>query len=478
MRQLLKKQDSLAAFNASLELNPRERQLQARLDYLQHQMLRQYDSVSFFPHARYFYKSQGHMQTTELYQVLRQMPKGGVMHLHASAMGGFKWMVEKVASEENCYVYWEEEKEGLPRGKIRFYKPGKQPAGFYPGPELAKNDPLFKQKLYDLITLDITGDNDSTDVWAEFQKCFGRIDGFVSYAPLYKDFYRVALQEMLDDNVQLLELREGLAFPLYDLEHPAGYYTPDTTVRYWQELLAETRQQHPDFQLKLIYTNLRFLGKEAIMKDLEQAYALRKKYPDMIKGYDLVAEEDNGHTTLFFLDNWLKMDSLRKAYGTDMPLCLHDGESSWASSENLYDAVLLRSKRIGHGFNLFRFPVLQQLVKKMDISIEVNPLSNQILGYIRDLRIHPASNYIRQGIQISISPDDPAVFDYSGVTPDFWSIFLAWELDLRDLKQLALNSINYSNLNPREKQQALAAFEQKWQAWVNSSNKILASSGR
>jgi adenosine deaminase CECR1 len=73
-------------------------------------------------------------------------------------------------------------------------------------------------------------------------------------------------------------------------------------------------------------------------------------------------------------------------------------------------------------------------------------------------------------VQISISPDDPAIFDYVGVTPDYWSIFLAWELDLRDLKQLALNGINYSYLDAAEKQRALAAWQQEWQHFVARLN--------
>ena len=36
------------------------------------------------------------------------------------------------------------------------------------------------------------------------------------------------------------------------------------------------------------------------------------------------------------------------------------------------------SRRIGHGFNLSLFPSLQEAVKANDVSLEVNPLSNQI----------------------------------------------------------------------------------------------------
>jgi len=466
LRQQLKAYDSAYSFDAELVLSAKEQQLDRQLRRIQQQMLRHYDSISFFPFARYYYKSGKAITNNQLFEVLRRMPKGGIMHIHSSAMGAFEWMVQEVTKRNNCYVYWEDDGQ-TPKGTIRFFKEGSAPEGFTSGPMLQLQDPSFRDKLMSSITIDQRGDQDSVDVWTRFQTCFSKFGGFVSYAPLAKEFYSRALDEMIADNVQYMEIREGLAFGLYDLEHPPSYFTPEKVVQMWQELLREKQQQHPDFDLKLIYTNLRFFDKDVIAKDLAKAYALRKQYPDFVVGYDLVAEEDNGNTTAYFMENWVQMDSLEEVYGIDMPLCLHDGESSWPSSDNLFDAVMLRSGRIGHGFNLFRFPVLQQLVKKMDISIEVNPLSNQILGYIRDLRIHPAYGYMKQGIQISISPDDPAVFGYSGVTPDYWSVYLAWELDLQALKKLVVNSLSYTHMNAQEEAKIKVIWQAKWEDWVN-----------
>lgn len=53
-----------------------------------------------------------------------------------------------------------------------------------------------------------------------------------------------------------------------------------------------------------------------------------------------------------------------------------------------------------------------------------------------------------------------------GVTPDYWAATLAWELDLRDLKKLSLNGIDYSFLSPAEKKIARAAWQPKWDAFV------------
>jgi adenosine deaminase CECR1 len=75
-----------------------------------------------------------------------------------------------------------------------------------------------------------------------------------------------------------------------------------------------------------------------------------------------------------------------------------------------------------------------EIVKQRKICIECCPISNIVLSYTLDLRCHPARSFLHQGIPISISPDDPGFFGYEGVTMDYLYAFIAWELNLADLK--------------------------------------------
>jgi adenosine deaminase CECR1 len=290
----------------------------------------------------------------------------------------------------------------------------------------------------------------------------------VRYQPVFRDYVSHYLELLVKDGVQHVELR-SISSGLYDLQHPEGYFNADSTVRYIQEAAGKIRQKEPAFTLKIIYTSLRFRSQDQVLQDLVTAYEMRRHFPDLVKGFDLVAEEDQGNSTLYFLETWIKMDSLNQVYGVDMPLYLHDGESDWVSSRNLYDAVLLNSRRIGHGFNLFRYPNLLEEVKNNDICLEINPISNQVLGFIRDLRLHPASTYLTRGVPCVISSDDPLIFDYKGLSYDFWEVFLAWELDLRKLKGLALNSLKYSALDEQEKEKALDYFNKRWRKFVEQA---------
>jgi adenosine deaminase CECR1 len=152
---------------------------------------------------------------------------------------------------------------------------------------------------------------------------------------------------------------------------------------------------------------------------------------------------------------------------------LHAGESTWEHNQNIYDAVLVNVKRIGHGTNLFFFPALEKEVRKRNICIEINPISNQLLGFVPDLRMHPAHTFINNGIQISVSSDDPSIFNYTGVSLDYWSIFLAWEIDLKMLKKIIMNSLDYCLLAEDQKIKAKQVWQNKWTAFIRYVNETL-----
>ena len=85
-----------------------------------------------------------------------------------------------------------------------------------------------------------------------------------------------------------------------------------------------------------------------------------------------------------------------------------------------------------------------------------------------DLRIHPVRFMLHKGIQVSISSDDPGFFGYEGVTMDYVFAFLAWELDLKDLKKLSLNGITYSSLDKEQKDHLKnSVFIRKWKEFID-----------
>ena len=153
-----------------------------------------------------------------------------------------------------------------------------------------------------------------------------------------------------------------------------------------------------------------------------------------------------------------------------MPTYFHAGETHNRNCTNLQSAIQLGTKRIGHAFQLFIFPHLQEKMKELDICIESCPLSNMVLGYTKDLRVHPVNYLMSRGLQVSISSDDPGLFGYEGVTLDYAYATGAWELTIRDLKQLSLNGIKYSSVSEAKKKELYALFDTKWKEWIDFVN--------
>lgn len=69
---------------------------------------------------------------------------------------------------------------------------------------------------------------------------------------------------------------------------------------------------------------------------------------------------------------------------------------------------------------------------------------------------------LAQGVKVSLSPDDQGFWDAKGVTLDYIMAYLAWGLDLGDLKQLCLNSLTHASINEDEKAALTEFFNYKW----------------
>lgn len=66
--------------------------------------------------------------------------------------------------------------------------------------------------------------------------------------------------------------------------------------------------------------------------------------------------------------------------------------------------------------------------------IEFCPISNQLLGYTRNLNEHPAGNLIKKGIFAVVSNDDPQIFDNPGLSYDYLMAFISGILDYEQIK--------------------------------------------
>lgn len=124
----------------------------------------------------------------------------------------------------------------------------------------------------------------------------------------------------------------------------------------FNDTLTAIKKLYPYFELRIIITGLKLIGRphiDLMLKDLIEG----RKYSNLIAGFDMVNEEDFTPPILEFLYDILNGKKLDN--GHKLPCFFHCGETHDRKNENLYDAILLDSKRIGHGFQLFLHPHLQ-----------------------------------------------------------------------------------------------------------------------
>ena len=69
-------------------------------------------------------------------------------------------------------------------------------------------------------------------------------------------------------------------------------------------------------------------------------------------GFDLVGHEDPLRPLIYYIDPLKRFVQRQKEVGVDIPFMFHAGETlgdGTPADMNLYDAILLGTKRIGHG---------------------------------------------------------------------------------------------------------------------------------
>lgn len=385
---------------------------------------------------------------TPLYRFLERMPKGADLHAHADAILPMEMQVEFLKDHPELVI--------TPEWQIRFIGPG-APYG----------SRTMKECLADGLTVEdfrrqwtVAGAPRNGYLWDWFEGIFTKCGAICTTPALVQDYYTRVMLYYHSIGVEHLELRSPFFGTREDAQARAEAYI---------RALRTVREVDPHFTLSIVACG----GKndawdplfDLLMDNAVWVWKnVRDGRYDLVKAIDIVNDEDRSYSLARYEDRIRKI----LVDNPGLRLTLHAGESLRGENEEIAIALRCGIDRLGHGFNLYRYPELEKMVLERGICMEICPVSNAALGYCRDFSKHPALGYWRSGIPIVICSDDSAYQAHSALVGDYLAVTAGWDLSLEDLKELCRNSIEYSFLVPRRKKALMAWWEKAWEDFVNA----------
>jgi adenosine deaminase CECR1 len=401
----------------------------------------------------------------QLYALLYDLPKGGDLHNHASGANRSEWLYavatdparnggdtfytrahfadapEAVAPTERFHNIRQATYERLGARARAEYVP------------LSALTPAEKAAWLASLRLDGTGDG-RTEFFAAIWPRLGELDESL---PVVTELLVENLKAFGAEHLSYLETQ----FSVGGMIDKAGLVLPeDAAVAYVKRRLAQPDAAATGVTVRFQWTVLRF-APDAEAR-LAHAYAFVDAHRDLWVGLNLAGIEENGYGyPLRFLDAFRR---LRARYPT-LALSIHAGEMDGPDS-HIRDTLLLGAARIGHGVNLIKDPdtllLLQQTRRTL---VEINLISNRLLGYVPDLSRHPFPEYLRTGVPVCLNTDDRGMWD-SNLTDEYYTAVTLFHLSWDELDHMAVDSLEHAFVQPDVKAALLASYRARRAAFA------------
>lgn len=406
----------------------------------------------------------------QLYRFLYAMPKGGDLHNHLTGAVRSEWYWDAAtAAEKRGYIYYTRVRIGncAPYGHDEFGQPKAlllfkdiqantfeqlDACGKSEFKRLQDLDPHEKSAWLESMRLDAP--YEGRDEF--FEAIWGRI-GALSHNPyLICDILVRNMQAFGKEGLLYLETQQGPEGAV----HPDGTpYSVDEVVGIYRRCLASPDAKASGVEVRLQNVLLRFAPDAE--QHLRQLYAINDRYRDLYVGVNFAGREDNNKGyPLRFLP---VLRELRHQY-PDIHLSIHAGEAD-EPNFHVRDTLLLGAQRIGHGVNLITDPETMLRMRDGPYLVEINLISNLLLGYVKDYSEHPFPEYLRTGIPVALSTDDRGMWD-SNLTDEFYVAVKEFNLSWEEIVTLGRNSLQHAFVDEPTRQRLSAEYDKRVAGFV------------
>ncbi|KAI9688320.1 MAG: hypothetical protein M1820_010265 [Bogoriella megaspora] len=446
--------------------------------------------VDYYP-GMMFTHAKNRMEKTKLWKIVRRMPKGALLHCHYEAVVETEWLIDQALETPGLHIeaataltaenlsktaFLFSYAESSPAIASSIWSEAYEPDAQVSVQEAAKSYPNggvegFRKWLRSRFTFKSDNHHESAaSLWKRFSGVFLSISTLVCYEPILRKSIQHTLKQLMSDGVRYVDMRKAMLVPLrreksvtVDIDQEGLVAVMDEEI----ERFKRSAEGNGFWGARLIWTTLRIFDKRQIVEskcrhlaalevklrldtDMKECIRLKQIFPELIAGFDLVGQEDAGRPLVDMLPElfWFKKRCMEEQ--VDIPFFFHAGETCGdgdMTDENLFDAILLGTRRIGHGLSLYKHPLLIDMVKEKRILVESCPVSNEVLRFTGPIKQHPLPALLSRGVPVALCNDDPAVMDFgaSGMTHDYWQALQGWEnLGLEGLGSLAETSVRYA----------------------------------
>lgn len=411
----------------------------------------------------------------DLYRALYYMPKGGDLHNHLSGSNYSEWWYDLALEQkargyeyytkvriENCVPYG-----GNAYGRDPYYLMFQNIMAIQYD-ELGDCEKREYKRLQDLNQDEKAGWLNSIRLDKPYE---GREEFFGTHWPrlnalgwnpwLQAETLYQNMKAFGDEGLSYLETQvsvQGLVLA------DGTTVSPEETVNILRERMNQDDARATGVTVRFQISILRFLPNAEEV--LGRVYQFVHENPDLFVAVNMVGREDNDKGyPLRFLDT---LRDLRRRF-SGVKLSIHAGEVD-EPNNHVRDTLLIGADRIGHGVNLITDNDTMTMMRHGPYLVEINLISNLLLGYISSYDQHPFPEYLRTGIPVALSTDDRGMWD-STMTDEFFVAVSEFDLSWNEIKTLSRNSLSHSFAEPKLKQELLDNFDKRMAKFDVQMNK-------